>query len=120
MIHFFNETINGLTQIRIYKQKLNKMQQFSENINSITKSGIAYEMMMRGFGFFDSFILMLLLVLGMYLGVAFTSPNQSGLFAITILYLVSICELFQWTLKQIIATEGIMVSAERMRKLETK
>ena len=74
-------------------------------------------MMMRAFGFYDSFILMFLLVVGMYIGVAVTASNKSGLYGVTILYLVSICELFQWTLKQILSTEGIMVSAERMRKL---
>ena len=33
MIHFFNETINGLAQIRIYKQNINKMQEFSDIYN---------------------------------------------------------------------------------------
>ena len=95
------------------------MQEFADTLDITVKSGIAYEMMMRGFGFYVTFILMLLLVAGMYLGVSQTNPENSGFYGATVLYLVSISELFQWTLKQIIATEGIMVSAKRMKMLET-
>ena len=42
MVDLFLETINGLTQIKLYKQKSNKMQQFSETLDSTTKSGISY------------------------------------------------------------------------------
>ena len=76
-------------------------------------------MMMRGFGFYVSFIFMLLLVAGLFLGVSTSTPSTSGLYAITILYIVAICTIFQWTLIQIFSTEGTMVSAERMKVLET-
>ena len=61
-------------------------------------------MMMRGFGFYVSLIFVFLLVACLFLGVSASTPATSGFYAITILYIISICELFQWTLKQILAT----------------
>ena len=60
---------------------------------------------------------MFLLVSGMYLGVSQTTPENSGLYGVTLLFLVSLSSLLEWTLKQIIATEGIMVSAKRIKML---
>ena len=61
-------------------------------------------MMMRSFGFYVTLILLLLLVAGMYLGVAQTTRENSGLYGATIVYLVTIVSVLQWTLKQIIST----------------
>ena len=79
------------------------MQEFADTLDITVKSGIAYEMMMRGFGFYAALILLLLLVAGMYLGVAQTTRENSGLYGATIVYLVTIVSVLQWTLKQIIS-----------------
>ena len=70
---------------------------------------------MRGFGFNVTMIICVLVVIGMFLGVARTTPENSGLFGVTVVYLTTLSEVFQWTLRQIIATEGIMVSAQRIQ-----
>ena len=54
----------------------------------------------------------------MFMGIANTTPENSGLFGVTIVYLTNLSAVFQWTLKQMIATEGLMVSAQRIQDMQ--
>ena len=49
------------------------MQSFAKSLDTTIKTGIAYEMMMIGFGFYVVFIIMILMTTGMFLGVAQTT-----------------------------------------------
>ena len=71
--------------------------------------------MMKSFGFYTTLIVLVLLSIAMFMGVAQTTPQNSGLYGVTIIYIVNLGDVFQWVLKQIIATGGIMISAERIR-----
>ena len=88
------------------------MQEFSDTLNRTIKAGIAYTLILRAHQFYISLIFMLLLVIGMFIGVSQTT--HQNIYGVTIMYLVSINQLFQWVLRQIIATEGIMLSTERI------
>ena len=61
-------------------------------------------MMMRGFGFNVTMIICVLVVIGMFLGVSRTTPDNSGLFGVTVIYLTTLSGVFQWTIKQIVST----------------
>lgn len=52
IFHFFNETLYGLTQIRIYGRREAKIKELSHIMNRSIKAGIAFDMVSRGFGFY--------------------------------------------------------------------
>ena len=61
-------------------------------------------MMMRGFGFNVTFILMFLMVIGMFLGVSLTTPENSGLYGVAILFLLTLTLLFEYAINYFITT----------------
>lgn len=78
-------------------------------------------MVSRGFGFYLSIITMIYMVIAITLQIGSTSSNR--LFAVTVIYMITVSEGIQWFLRQIITTESFMVSAERilqMKDLETE
>ena len=103
--------MNGLTQIRIYGQKLRIMKEISQSLNAITRSAIAFEMTMRGFAVTTYFIVLLLFVSAMIMGINHLKAEQGGLYGITVFYLMNCGNNLQFVLRQIISAEGIMVSA---------
>ena len=52
IFQFYGETINGLTQIRVYKQTKAKLQRFSQIMNESSKAIIGFDVVSRGFGFY--------------------------------------------------------------------
>lgn len=70
IFHFYSETITGLIQIRIYDQRLPKLQQFSHIINRASRASIGFDMVSRGFGFYETIGSIVLMFFGMVLGVA--------------------------------------------------
>jgi ATP-binding cassette, subfamily C (CFTR/MRP), member 4 len=52
IFHNYSETINGLTQVKVYNQRQPRIQTFSAVINRSTKAAIAFDMVSRGFGFY--------------------------------------------------------------------
>ena len=64
-------------------------------------------------------ILVLVFVVAcMILGVAYSTKENSALYAVFAVYLLSVSERFQWLLRQFIAVQSFMVSAERMLQFE--
>lgn len=60
-----------------------------------------------------SYVSSLILIIGFFIGVYFTTPEQAGNYGVTIILLTSISDYLQYFLKQIITVESIMVSSER-------
>ncbi len=60
-----------------------------------------------------SYVSSLILIIGFFIGVYFTSPSDAGSYGVTIILLTSISDYLQYFLKQIITVESIMVSSER-------
>ena len=65
------------------------MQKFSITLNKITKNSISYELIMRSFGLYVTMIVNVLVAAGMFMGVASSKPENSGLFGVIVIYLVS-------------------------------
>lgn len=69
IFQFYGETISGLTQIRIYNQRMPKILQFSHIVNKSSKASIGFDMVSRGFGFYETVNSIVLMILGMVMGV---------------------------------------------------
>ena len=108
ILHHFVETINGLTQIRIFNQKTIRMQSFSLMLDKIIKSWLGFEMVMRGFYLYTSLTINMLICFGIFLGVLSTTTDKIGLFGGTVVYLISISYYLSLVLKQVVETESIM------------
>ena len=78
------------------------------------KSSIGFDMVSRGFGFYETIFSIILMMAGMFLGIAVINHNNVGHYGVAVLYLIGICEILQFMLRQIISTESYLVSAQRM------
>lgn len=67
LFHFFGETITGLIQIRVYNQRMPRIQQFSDIITQSTKASMSADLTTRGFTFYESVIATFFMLLGMLL-----------------------------------------------------
>lgn len=52
-------------------------------------------------------------LIGLNIAVSQSTPDKSGLFGATVIFLFNFCDLFQWFLRQGITAESIMISYER-------
>jgi ATP-binding cassette, subfamily C (CFTR/MRP), member 4 len=111
IFHTYSETISGLTQVKVYNQRQSKIQAFSTTINNSTKAAIGFDMVSRGFAFYSTLIGILLMLVGMMMGIAQTNSTNAGLYGVTVVYLITISDVLQWILRQIILVESLMVSA---------
>ena len=111
--------MNGLTQIKIYNQRSANIEKFGSIINKSTKATIGYDLVSRGFGYYQTLISNILLAIGVLMGVAIINTQDKGLLGITIVYLVLISEFSHWILKQLLLIESLMVSAKRMLMITT-
>lgn len=100
-------------QIRTYNRRKDLIHQFSKIVNRSTKALVAFDVVSRGFGFYETIINICLMFIGMMVGIYQSSTENSGLYGVTVIYLVSFSELFQWLLRQAITTESLMISYER-------
>ncbi len=70
-------------------------------------------MVSRGFGLYETIINLSLMFVGMMVGIYQSTTDNSGLYGVTVIYLISFSEVFQWLLRQAITTESLMISYER-------
>jgi len=103
IFHFYSETLNGLVQIRIYGRRKHLISKFTKLINNSTKAAIAFDIVARGFGVYI-FLLggFALMAIGMTVGIQQSSPINSGLYGVTVIFLIQFSELLQWSLRQTI------------------
>ena len=101
LFHFFSETLSGLTQIRVYDQRKNRLQQFSSLVNKSARTAISFDVVSRGFAFYESVLMILFVLVGMVLGVSIALEHELGLYGVIVLYLSSTSEYFSWNLRQI-------------------
>jgi ATP-binding cassette, subfamily C (CFTR/MRP), member 4 len=102
IFHFYAETISGLAQIRVYNRRTVRMQEFSELINRSSKSAIGFDIVARGFGFYETILSIVLMLVGMMMGVSISNPDNSGLYGVAVIYLIAVSERLRWIMKQII------------------
>ena len=86
----------------MYGQRKAKLQKFSEIINESSRAIIGFDVVSRGFGFYETVISIFLMFAGMIMGIALVSNSGSGLYGVAVVYLVTISEFLQRILRQII------------------
>ena len=90
LFSFFAETIGGLTQIRILRQIVANIKEFSIRVNNSTKSTFAYDISSQGYAFYQTIATIILLFLGMILGVIFLQFINKDLYAVSVIYLIQV------------------------------
>ena len=51
---------------------------------------------------------------GLFMGIGLISPENSGLYGVTAVFLVTISDFMQWVLRQMILWNSLMASAQRI------
>jgi hypothetical protein len=57
------------------------------------------------------------MLVAMYVGISQSTSATAGLYGVIIIYLFDFCDNYQWFLRQIIASESMLVSFERARQV---
>ena len=103
-----------MVQIRIYGRRKNLINKFTKLINNSTKASIAFDVVSRGFALYIFFLGgIILMAIGMEVGIQQSSSINSGLYGVTVIFLIQFSELLQWYLRQAITVESLMLSSER-------
>ena len=89
--HFFGESINGLVQINTYGRRKDHINKLSNIINESSKANIAFDIISRGFGFYETVIALALMFIGGMVGVYQSQSSSSQLYGVSVIYLISYC-----------------------------
>lgn len=83
-------------------------------MNKSTRTSISSDVISKGFGLLQSFLAICLIVASMFFGIHQSNPQNSKYYGVTVIYLITLGEVIQWIVRQIVVVEGLMVSAERV------
>ncbi len=89
--HFFGESINGLVQINTFGRRKDHIEKLSNLINQSSKASIAFDVISRGFGYYETVIALVLMFIGVMVGVYQSQTANSGLYGVSVIYLISYC-----------------------------
>ena len=64
-----------------------------------------------------SLVSLVLFAIGLQVGIFEVNKEIPGYYGVTIIFLVTFVEYFQWMLRQIITTESLMISSERANQI---
>ena len=67
--------------------------------------------MCRVFGAYATFILLFVSIASIFVGIATINSENQGEYAVTVVFFLTMMEIGQWTARQLINTESMMVSA---------
>jgi len=109
--------ISGLVQIRIFGRRTSLLRDFTKAVNNMTRASLCYWNCSRGFGAYVSYFSIIVLIIGYMIGVYNSTIETSGLYGVSVVFLVQINDYLQWFLRQIIVMESVMVSVERAKLL---
>jgi ATP-binding cassette, subfamily C (CFTR/MRP), member 4 len=70
IFHFYSETSNGLTQIKVYGQRNANIEKICHIINKSTQATIGFEMVSAAYGFYETLIAIVLIAVGIVMGIA--------------------------------------------------
>jgi len=111
-----NETLEGLVTIRGYKKAGDFTHMFRENVNNNTRAFFSFIASSRWLGFRLDVIIVLLLVAATFITTGLKESNSgvdSTVLAVGLMYVIQLCGMFQWTVRQSAEVENLMVSVER-------
>ena len=116
-----NELLSSLVQVRIFNKRDKLLNEFASLSNDSLRANLSYWGCSRIFGAYLSYMVLTIFVIGMMIGISniqnasseTTRASLAGLYGISIIFLVQISDYLQWSLRQIVSMESIMISVER-------
>jgi len=90
LFSFFNETMSGLVQIKTYGRRKDLISQFTKLLNKSSKSYFSYDFVSQGLGFYANVLGIILMAIGMGLGIQQSTPLNSGLYGMTVVFLIGL------------------------------
>ena len=113
VLGFAVECLNGVLQIKCFNQKSRFLKAFCKSLNDLSKANIFHWITVNAFTTFISLVSTLVLVAGVLLGLITVTPEESGLYGVSIVFLSQAVNLFQLFLKGLISFKTSMIIFER-------
>ena len=107
------EMITGLIQIRIFGRRYDLLNQFSKVINASCRGTITFWNLSRAFGANVVYVSLIVMWLGWIFGIIIVTSETAGLYGVSVVFLITVNENLQWSLRQMIVSGSIMISVER-------
>ena len=109
VIGYAVECLNGVLQIKCLNQKSRFLKVFCNRLNNLSKANIFHCITINAFTDFISLVATLVLVSGLLLGLITVTPEESGLYGVSIVFLSQAVNLFQLFLKGLISLKTSMI-----------
>lgn len=78
---------------------------------------MSFDVVSRGFSTYSAGLSLILTIIGMCIGVSQSKDVNSGLFAMSVIFLLQAGELLYWFLRQVITSESQMISYVRASQI---
>ena len=116
-----NELLSSLVQVRIFNKRTKLLNLFASLSNDSLRANLSFWVCSRIFGAYLSFMVLSIFVIGLMIGISnienasseATRATLAGLYGVSIVVLVQISDYLQWSLRQTVSMESIMISVER-------
>lgn len=116
-----NELLSSLVQVRIFNKRNKLLNLFASLSNDSLRANLSFWVCSRIFGAYLSFMVLSIFVIGLMIGISnienasseATRATLAGLYGVSIVFLVQISDYLQWSLRQTVSMESIMISVER-------
>ena len=113
VFNMVSEMISGLIQIRVFKQRGRLLAEFAHKVNESLRANLCFWILSRAFGAFVNYLAIIVMTVGWMIGIIEVSPENAGLYAVSVVFLIQISDYLQWFLRQLVVLESLMVSVER-------
>ena len=113
VFNMVGEMITGLIQIRVFRQRARLLAEFAHQINQSLRANLCFWILSRAFGAFVNFFAIIIMTVGWIIGIIQLTPENAGLYAVSVVFLIQISDYLQWFLRQLVVLESLMVSVER-------
>ncbi|EAR97613.1 ABC transporter C family protein (macronuclear) [Tetrahymena thermophila SB210] len=112
IFNFFTATVQGILPLRVYQQTNLFQQKFDELSDASLRSSVCYWYIIRAFGAYVHAFSCIAGIIGIFMLIAVgKSGSQVGQ---SIVYFLTMSDLIQWGLRQMIQTDVTMSSAQRI------
>ncbi|KAL4446518.1 hypothetical protein ABPG74_001259 [Tetrahymena malaccensis] len=112
IFNYFTTTVQGILPLRVYEQTKLFQQKFDELSDASLRSSVCYWYIIRAFGAYVHAFSCIAGIIGIFMLIAVgKSGSQVGQ---SIVYFLTMSDLIQWGLRQMIQTDVTMSSAQRI------
>jgi ATP-binding cassette subfamily C (CFTR/MRP) protein 4 len=112
----YSETMAGLTQVRIYGRRQGLIREFANTLNNSVRSFFSFSLNARGFAFYETVVGLLMMCVAVFVGISQSTSATASLYGVIIIYLFDFCDNYQWFLRQLINSESMFLSYERIAR----